>query len=70
MRQSFAGMGLALGADPDELIAAKRARMPLGRIGIPEDAANLAVWLASTEASFSVGGVFDLTGGELWSRAG
>ena len=70
MRQGFEGMGLALGVDPDELIAAKRASMPLGRIGTPQDAANLAVWLASSEASFSVGAVFDRTGGELWSRAG
>lgn len=70
MRQSFEGMSHALGKDPEELIAAKRASMPLGRIGTPEDAASLALWLASGDASFSVGGVFDLTGGELWSRSG
>ncbi len=69
MRQSFEGLGLALGVDPGELIAAKRGSMPLGRMGTEQDAANLAVWLASSEASFSVGGVFDLTGGELWSRS-
>jgi 3-oxoacyl-[acyl-carrier protein] reductase len=69
MRQSFEGLGRMTGADPEELIAAKRASMPLGRLGTAADAANLATWLASDQASFSVGGVFDLTGGELWSRS-
>ncbi|WP_195908144.1 SDR family NAD(P)-dependent oxidoreductase [Nostocoides sp. HKS02] len=69
MRDSFAGLGRMTGADPESLIAAKRTSMPLGRMGTPQDAANLASWLASDQASFSIGGVFDLTGGELWSRS-
>lgn len=69
MRHSFAGLGAMTGEDPEMLIAAKTASMPLGRLGTPRDAANLASWLASDEASFSIGGVFDLTGGELWSRS-
>ncbi len=69
MRDSFVGLARMTGEDPETLIAAKRASMPLGRMGTPEDAANLASWLASDQASFSIGGVFDLTGGELWSRS-
>lgn len=70
MRQSFGDVARTTGGDVEELIAAKRASMPLGRLGTPSDAANLATWLASGQASFSVGAVFDLTGGELWSRTG
>jgi NAD(P)-dependent dehydrogenase (short-subunit alcohol dehydrogenase family) len=70
MRQSFAGVAHATGVDVEELIDVKRRSMPLGRLGTPTDAANLATWLASDQASFSVGGLFDLTGGELWSRTG
>jgi NAD(P)-dependent dehydrogenase (short-subunit alcohol dehydrogenase family) len=70
MRQSFGDAARTSGVAVEDLIAAKRASMPLGRMGTPADAANLATWLATDEASFSVGGLFDLTGGELWSRSG
>jgi 3-oxoacyl-[acyl-carrier protein] reductase len=70
MRQSFGDAARTGGVAVEDLIAAKRASMPLGRMGTPADAANLATWLATDEASFSVGGLFDLTGGELWSRSG
>jgi len=69
MRTTFSARSAESGEPVDSLIAAKAASMPLGRMGTPEDAAALAVWLASDEASFSVGAVFDLTGGELWARA-
>lgn len=38
-------------------------RIPMGRIGQPEEVAALVHWLASEEASFSAGAVFDLSGG-------
>ncbi len=38
-------------------------RIPMGRIGRPEEVAALVHWLASEEASFSTGAVFDLSGG-------
>jgi 2-dehydro-3-deoxy-L-rhamnonate dehydrogenase (NAD+) len=38
-------------------------RIPLGRIGTPEEVAALIVWLASEECSFSTGAVFDISGG-------
>jgi NAD(P)-dependent dehydrogenase (short-subunit alcohol dehydrogenase family) len=38
-------------------------RIPMGRLGQPEEMASLVHWLASDEASFSTGAVFDLSGG-------
>jgi len=38
-------------------------RIPMGRIGRPEEVAALVHWLASDEVSFSTGAVFDLSGG-------
>jgi NAD(P)-dependent dehydrogenase (short-subunit alcohol dehydrogenase family) len=43
-----------------EMLAAK---IPMGRIGRPEEAAALVAWLASDECSFSTGAVYDLSGG-------
>jgi 3-oxoacyl-[acyl-carrier protein] reductase len=38
-------------------------RIPLGRMGEPEEVAALVCWLASEECSFSTGATFDLSGG-------
>jgi 3-oxoacyl-[acyl-carrier protein] reductase len=38
-------------------------RIPMGRIGRPEEVAALASWLVSRECSFSTGAVFDISGG-------
>jgi len=38
-------------------------RIPMGRIGRPEEVAALVHWFASDEVSFSTGAVFDLSGG-------
>lgn len=38
-------------------------RMPLGRIGQPEEVAAMIAFLASDELSFSTGQVFDMSGG-------
>ncbi|HZG34579.1 MAG TPA: SDR family oxidoreductase [Gaiellaceae bacterium] len=38
-------------------------RIPLGRLGKPEEAAALIAFLASEELSFSTGATFDLSGG-------
>ena len=38
-------------------------RIPMGRMGRPEELAALVHWLASDDASFSTGAVFDLSGG-------
>src|SRR5262249_17284570 len=39
------------------------AKIPMGRIGRPEEVAALVAWLASHEGSFSTGAVYDLSGG-------
>jgi 2-dehydro-3-deoxy-L-rhamnonate dehydrogenase (NAD+) len=38
-------------------------RIPMGRIGEPEEVAALICWLASDECSFSTGATFDISGG-------
>ncbi|HKY24195.1 MAG TPA: SDR family oxidoreductase [Gaiella sp.] len=38
-------------------------RIPLGRMGGPDEVATLACWLASEECSFSTGATFDISGG-------
>ena len=39
------------------------SKIPLGRFGKIEEIAALVCWLASDEASFSTGAVFDISGG-------
>ena len=39
------------------------AKIPMGRIGRPDEVAALVIWLASDECSFSTGAVYDLSGG-------
>jgi NAD(P)-dependent dehydrogenase (short-subunit alcohol dehydrogenase family) len=50
------------GMSEDEL-AARGAAMPLGRMGQPEDIANVAVFLASDKSSFMTGQVVHANGG-------
>lgn len=52
-----------LGDVTKEYIDYMMTRMPMGRLGRPEEAAALIAWLASEECSFSTGAVFDLSGG-------
>jgi 2-dehydro-3-deoxy-L-rhamnonate dehydrogenase (NAD+) len=39
------------------------SKIPMGRVGEPEEVAALVAWLASEECSFSTGAVYDLSGG-------
>ncbi|HSE05756.1 MAG TPA: SDR family NAD(P)-dependent oxidoreductase [Methylomirabilota bacterium] len=39
------------------------SKIPMGRVGKPEEVAALVAWLASEECSFSPGAVYDLSGG-------
>ncbi len=39
------------------------SKIPMGRVGQPEEVAALVAWLASDECSFSTGAVHDLSGG-------
>ena len=38
-------------------------RIPMGRMGKPDEIAALIAWLASDECSFSTGAVYDISGG-------
>jgi len=46
-----------------EQLEALRAKIPMGRIGEPHEAAAMIAWLCSQDCSFSTGAVFDLSGG-------
>ena len=46
-----------------EYLETVTSRMPIGRLGQPEEAAALIAWLASEDCSFSTGAIFDLSGG-------
>ncbi|HEY0424603.1 MAG TPA: SDR family NAD(P)-dependent oxidoreductase [Rhodopila sp.] len=39
------------------------SKIPIGRFGAIDEVASLVLWLASEEASFSTGAVFDISGG-------
>ncbi len=46
-----------------EQVAFMLSKIPMGRFGTTDEVANLVCWLASEEASFSTGAVFDCSGG-------
>lgn len=50
-------------ADPVAARAAFEARQPMGRLGTAEEIANLALYLASDEASYTTGGTHVIDGG-------
>jgi NAD(P)-dependent dehydrogenase (short-subunit alcohol dehydrogenase family) len=54
----------ALEEDAD-VKAALIAAHPIGRLGLPEEVAELVVWLASSRASFVTGGYYPVDGGYL-----
>ncbi len=62
---SLEGRIKALGGDPAAVRKAFIARQPIGRIGKPEEVANLAVYLASDESGFTTGTAQIIDGG--WS---
>ncbi|MBD2704504.1 SDR family oxidoreductase [Spirosoma sp. BT702] len=46
-----------------EQLAYMAAKIPMKRLGTVEEVAALAAWVVSTEASFTTGFIFDLSGG-------
>lgn len=58
MRSSFSRE-----ADPAEYIRQRTEEIPLGRLGTPEDVAQLAVFLGSDESSWMTGAALSLDGG-------
>lgn len=53
----------ALAKDSESAKRDALARHPLGRLGTPDDIANLVAWLASSEAGFITGQCFTADGG-------
>ncbi|MDH3858061.1 MAG: glucose 1-dehydrogenase [Gammaproteobacteria bacterium] len=49
--------------DDDETLNRFEKRIPLGRIGQPEDLAGLAVYLSSNAAAYCTGGIYMVDGG-------
>ena len=47
-----------------ELLARSQARIPLGRLGTPEEVARVAVFLASDQASYVTGAIIAMDGGQ------
>ena len=64
MYRAFDGMGRLFGEDPEKLIKEKAESMPFGRLGTGEDISRMVAWLASPEASWTVGTALNLSGGE------
>jgi len=52
-----------LGSIPDKVIHALEDRVPMGRLGKPEEIANTFAFLASDEASYITGAVLEVSGG-------
>lgn len=48
---------------PRERVEALAQRIPVGRVGRPEEVASLAAWLASADAGYVTGATFDVNGG-------
>lgn len=51
------------GVSEDELLKRTQARIPLGRLGTPEEVARVALFLASGEASYVTGAIVPMDGG-------
>jgi len=52
-----------LGSIPDKVIRMMEDKVPMGRLGRPEEIANTYAWLASDEASYINGAVIEVSGG-------
>ena len=51
------------GSGKSVALRALEEKVPLGRLGRPEEIANTFAWLASDEASYINGAVLEVTGG-------
>jgi meso-butanediol dehydrogenase/(S,S)-butanediol dehydrogenase/diacetyl reductase len=59
-------MASTAGQTYEELRRADEASIPVGRFETPEDVANMVAFLASSDANYSAGQVFDVGGGAFF----
>ena len=52
-----------LSSIPDKVIKMMEEKVPMGRLGKPEEIAHTYAWLASDEASYINGAVIEVSGG-------
>ncbi|MCC7010214.1 MAG: SDR family oxidoreductase [Acidobacteria bacterium] len=65
LRERIAAQAVASDESAEAVLAAFKARQPMGRLGRPEEIAALAVYLASDESAFTTGTLQVIDGG--WS---
>lgn len=59
-----AAVASPMNADTDPAVLARSQSLtPMGRMGMPEEIAELVAWLSSNAVSFSTGAVYDASGG-------
>lgn len=59
----MASAAFAMAEDPDSARSDAIRAHPVGRMGTPQDVANLVAWLATDEAGFVSGSLFTIDGG-------
>jgi len=55
----------AKGMDKDQYGEELKKEIPMGRVGTPEDCANVVAWLASDQSGYLTGQAINVTGGQL-----
>lgn len=63
MQEGLAAEARMTGKTPDELLATQQARIPLRRLGTPEEIAEVVLFLASDRASYVTGAIIPMDGG-------
>ena len=63
LRSLFEKRARAESTTPDRILSAHESEIPLGRLGEPEELANLVVFLASEKASYITGATISVDGG-------
>jgi NAD(P)-dependent dehydrogenase (short-subunit alcohol dehydrogenase family) len=63
MQEGLAAEARMTGKTPDDLLAAQQARIPLRRLAMPEEIAEVALFLASDRARYVTGVIVPMDGG-------